>query len=76
MAKHIILFVIDGMRPDGLQQAETPNIDWLIAAGACTWQAQTVTPSISLPCHTFMPRLGPAAAVGWQGRAVAEALAS
>ena len=29
-----ILFSIDGMRPDGLQQVNTPTIDRLIATGA------------------------------------------
>ena len=29
----VILFSIDGMRPDALQQAQTPNIDRLVANG-------------------------------------------
>ena len=54
IAKHVILFVVDGLRPDGLQEADTPHIDGLIAGGAATWQAQSVTPSITLPCHASL----------------------
>lgn len=56
MIKTVILFSIDGMRPDALQQANTPHIDQLIATGAHTLKAQTVMPSITLPCHTSMFR--------------------
>ena len=51
-----ILIVIDGCRPDGIQQADTPNIDSLIARGAYTFNAQSVVPSATLPCHTSMFR--------------------
>ena len=51
-----ILVVIDGCRPDGIQQADTPNIDTLIARGAYTFNAQSVVPSATLPCHTSMFR--------------------
>ncbi len=54
MITHLILFVIDGMRPDGLQQANTPTIDRLIAEGAHTFKARTVMPSVTLPCHTSL----------------------
>jgi len=53
-AEHIILFLIDGLRPDALQQAHTPAIDCLVSQGAYSWQGKTVTPSITLPCHTSM----------------------
>lgn len=52
----IILFSIDGMRPDGMLQADTPTMDRLMANGASTLTAQTVMPSITLPCHTSMLR--------------------
>lgn len=48
--QRVILFLIDGLRPDALQQAHTPVIDDLIAYGASTMNARTVSPSISLPC--------------------------
>ena len=51
-----ILVVIDGCRPDGIQQAATPNIDALDARGAYTCAAQSVGPSSTLPCHTSMFR--------------------
>jgi predicted AlkP superfamily pyrophosphatase or phosphodiesterase len=47
----VILIIIDGCRPDGLQRADTPNIDRLIDAGVHTFTARTVTPSITLPAH-------------------------
>jgi predicted AlkP superfamily pyrophosphatase or phosphodiesterase len=51
MTEQVVLFLVDGMRPDGLQQAETPNVDRLIASGASTMSARTVMPSVTLPCH-------------------------
>jgi predicted AlkP superfamily pyrophosphatase or phosphodiesterase len=47
----VILIVIDGCRPDALQEADTPAIDGLLARGAATMQACTVQPSITLPAH-------------------------
>jgi len=55
-AKTVVLFSVDGMRPDGMQQATTPFMDRLIANGAHTLKAQTVMPSVTLPCHTSMFR--------------------
>ncbi|MEO2006478.1 MAG: alkaline phosphatase family protein [Candidatus Poribacteria bacterium] len=52
----VVLFVVDGMRPDGLQQATTPNADRLVADGASTFSARTVMPSSTLPCHTSLFR--------------------
>ena len=52
----VVLFVIDGLRPDGLQQATTPHIDAFIAAGAHTYGARAVMPSATLPCHSSMFR--------------------
>ncbi len=52
--KQVILFVIDGLRPDALHQAHTPEIDRLVIQGAYSWQAHTITPSITLPCHASL----------------------
>jgi predicted AlkP superfamily pyrophosphatase or phosphodiesterase len=52
--ERVILIVIDGLRPDGMQQARTPNLDRLMARGVYSLQAQTVMPSITLPCHLSM----------------------
>jgi arylsulfatase A-like enzyme len=56
MAERVILFSLDGVRPDGLAQARTPNIDRLIARGSYTPRARTVMPSVTLPCHQSMLR--------------------
>lgn len=46
-----ILIIIDGCRPDGLTQAKTPNLDYMIKNGSSTLNASTVTPPITLPAH-------------------------
>lgn len=56
MAHPVILFSVDGMRPDGLLQADAPCLDRLIATGSSTMKARTVMPSVTLPCHTSMHR--------------------
>jgi predicted AlkP superfamily pyrophosphatase or phosphodiesterase len=53
-AAHAVIFVVDGLRPDALPQVATPCIDRLAAEGAYTWQAQSVSPSITLPCHASL----------------------
>ena len=55
-SQRVILFVLDGLRPDGLQQADTPHVDRLVSRGASTYTARTVMPSSTLPCHTSMFR--------------------
>lgn len=52
----VVLFSIDGLRPDGLLRARTPNIDRLMAGGARTLRGRSVMPSVTLPCHTSMMR--------------------
>ena len=52
----VFLCSVDGMRPDGLQAADTPNLDRLIREGASTMRARTVMPSVTLPCHMSMLR--------------------
>ncbi len=47
--KHILVIGVDGMSPDGIRQAKTPNIDWLVANGASTFRARGVLPSSSSP---------------------------
>jgi predicted AlkP superfamily pyrophosphatase or phosphodiesterase len=54
IARHVILFLIDGLRPDALSQTDTPHMDRLASRGAFSWQAQTVTPSVTLPCLTSL----------------------
>lgn len=52
--RQLVLFVIDGLRPDALVAANTPNLDALISRGAHTLEATTVMPSVTLPCHMSM----------------------
>lgn len=52
--RSFVLFLIDGMRPDGMMQADTPNMDRLRDNGAYTLSARTVMPSMTLPCHTSL----------------------
>ena len=47
----VILILIDGLRVDTLAAVATPNIDRIMAKGAWTLNAGTVTPSITLPVH-------------------------
>jgi predicted AlkP superfamily pyrophosphatase or phosphodiesterase len=47
----LVLFLIDGMRPDGLVAADTPPMDSIMASGSYTLQGRTVMPSSTLPCH-------------------------
>ncbi len=54
MANFVVLFVVDGLRPDGLKEADTPCIDNLANNGAYTFNARTVMPSVTLPCITSM----------------------
>lgn len=48
----VIFVMVDGLRPDAISPERTPNITRLIQGGASTLTAQSVMPSITLPCHT------------------------
>jgi arylsulfatase A-like enzyme len=52
--QHVIIISIDGLRPDALFAAEAPHLDDLIAQGAYSPNAQTVSLSITLPSHASM----------------------
>ena len=47
----VILIIIDGCRSDALNETPTESIHHLMARGAFTLNAQTVTPTITLPVH-------------------------
>ena len=51
-AKRVIIFTFDGIRPDGLAQANTPNTDALIAGGSASFTTRDVMPSVTLPNYT------------------------
>ncbi|NOX87826.1 MAG: sulfatase-like hydrolase/transferase [Calditrichaeota bacterium] len=48
-AKRVILLGIDAFSTDGLQTAETPNLDRLIREGALSLKARGVMPTVSAP---------------------------
>lgn len=47
--KHVIIIGVDGMSPDGIIHAHTPNIDSLIAAGSSTFECKAQIPTVSSP---------------------------
>jgi hypothetical protein len=51
---HVVIISIDGLRPDALEQADTPILDELRAAGAYSPDAQSVYISYTLPGHASM----------------------
>lgn len=51
MKNKVILVSIDGMRPDGLRQCGNPYVDELMKNASYTFNARTVFPSVTLPCH-------------------------
>lgn len=53
-AERLILILLDGLRADAVPQAEMPHLNNFITSGSHTLQAQTVMPSITLPCHTSL----------------------
>ncbi len=51
-AKRILMISFDGIRVDGLQQANTPNLDALFAEGSFSEKTRVVMPSVTLPNWT------------------------
>lgn len=51
---HVVIISIDGLRPDALEEADTPTLDALRAQGAYQPAAQTVLPSVTLVSHASM----------------------
>ena len=47
--RHILVIGVDGMSPDGIEQASTPVMDRLITGGSHTFHARAVLPSSSSP---------------------------
>src|SRR5262245_37424125 len=48
----VILVLIDGLRPDAISHLASPNVATLRERSAWTMQAQSIMPTITLPCHT------------------------
>lgn len=47
-----LFFMLDGVRPDAIATATCPTLNALMQRGAYTLAAQSVMPSVTLPCHT------------------------
>lgn len=47
--RHVVIIGVDGLSPDGLAKADTPNIDGLVKRGAHTFRARGVMPTSSSP---------------------------
>ena len=54
MNNKVILISIDGMRPDGLIKCNNPYVDELKKMASYIFDARTVFPSVTLPCHMSM----------------------
>jgi len=52
--EHVVIVSIDGLAADEVDGEFTPVLMKMIAEGASTVAAQTVTPSLTLPAHTSM----------------------
>lgn len=51
MGEKVLLILIDGMRPDSLDKSGHAFIEEMKAKGSYALDAQTVMPSVTLPCH-------------------------
>ncbi len=49
--KKVILILVDGMRPDSIDECKHPFVNKLIEKSSYILNAQTVMPSVTLPCH-------------------------
>jgi len=53
-ARHVVIVLIDGLRPDALTREHAPFVESRLAGCAYTLEARTVTPSVTLPSHASM----------------------
>jgi predicted AlkP superfamily pyrophosphatase or phosphodiesterase len=53
-AHHVFIISIDGGKPSVIEQSDLPTLRSLVQEGACTWEATTIYPSVTLPSHTSM----------------------
>ena len=54
MKNKVILISIDGMRPDGLKTCGNPYVGEMEKMCAYTYQARSMFPSVTFPCHFSM----------------------
>jgi arylsulfatase A-like enzyme len=52
--KHVFIISYDQGNPSLMQRTELPSFHQMAAAGARTWEAYTIVPSITLPSHVSM----------------------
>lgn len=62
--KHVVVIGVDGMSPDGIQKANTPNIEALVKSGAHSFTAQAVLRTMSSPNWASMMMGAPPKAHG------------
>jgi len=48
-AEHVVVIGVDGLNPNGIVKADTPNLDKLVKTGAHTFHARAVMPTSSSP---------------------------
>jgi Type I phosphodiesterase / nucleotide pyrophosphatase len=48
-ARHVVIVGVDGLSPDGIRKAATPNLHRLMKSGASTLHARAVMPTVSSP---------------------------
>ena len=51
MSEKVILILADGLRPDAMEQCAHPFVEVMKARATYCMTAQTVFPSVTLPCH-------------------------
>ena len=54
MNKKVILISIDGLRPDGLKACGNPYVSTLESICSYSYNASSMTPSVTFPCHFSM----------------------
>ena len=52
--RHVVVVSIDGLRADAIEAAGARNLQRMMREGAYTLEAQTISPSKTLPSHTSM----------------------
>jgi arylsulfatase A-like enzyme len=53
-ARHVFIVSFDQGNPEMIRQTDMPTFHQMAAAGARTWSAYTIVPSLTLPSHTSM----------------------
>lgn len=52
--KKVILILVDGLRPDAVVNCGNPYGKELLKKGSYSLEAETVYPSVTLPCHVSL----------------------